>query len=186
MGVAAHAEERVVLVDEADRELGTEGKVAAHLAGKLHRALSVFVFNADGALLLQRRATGKYHSAGLWSNTCCSHPRPGEASAAAAHRRLMEELGFDCPLHTAGTCLYRRALPGGLIEHELDHIFVGCFDGVPSPDPDEVAEWKWVQVDDVAADLVVHPERYSAWFGLALDKVLTGRGGSRPELDAAD
>jgi isopentenyl-diphosphate delta-isomerase len=186
MGVAAHAEERVVLVDETDREVGTEGKMAAHLAGKLHRALSVFVFNRDGALLLQRRATAKYHSAGLWSNTCCSHPRPGEVPAAAAHRRLVEELGFDCPLQPAGTCLYRRALPGGLIEHELDHIFVGRFDGVPSPDPDEVAEWKWVQVDDVAADLRVHPERYSAWFGLALERVLVGRGGLRLVEDARD
>jgi isopentenyl-diphosphate delta-isomerase len=181
MGTAAPTEERVVLVDEADRELGTEGKMAAHRGGKLHRALSVFVFDRNGAVLLQRRAASKYHSAGLWSNSCCSHPRPGEAPSAAARRRLLEEMGFDCPLQPVGTVIYRRELPGGLIEHELDHLFVGRFDGVPSPSPDEVAEWKWAQVDDIVADLAANPGRYSAWFDLALEKVLNGAGcGNRP------
>ncbi len=114
---AADSEEQVVLVDEADRVVGTEGKKAAHIAGKLHRAVSVFVFNTDGKLLLQQRAASKYHYAGLWSNTCCGHPRPEEKTDHAAHRRLQDEMGFDCQLRRGFEFVYKRPLDGGLIEH---------------------------------------------------------------------
>ena len=171
---AVHTDELVVLVDEGDRELGTETKMHAHLAGKLHRAISVFVFNRAGEMLLQQRAASKYHSAGLWSNTCCSHPRPGELPESAAHRRLGEEMGFDCPLQRAFTFIYRRVLDNGLVEHEYDHVFVGRFDGILAPAPDEVADWKWVEVDEVVAGVSANPRRYSPWFGVALERVLGG------------
>ena len=171
---AVHTEDLVVLVDEDDRELGTETKMNAHVAGTLHRAISVFVFNRAGEMLLQQRAASKYHSAGLWSNTCCSHPRPGEPPESAAHRRLGEEMGFDCPLQRAFTFIYRRVLDNGLIEHEYDHVFVGRFDGVPAPAPDEVADWEWVGVDEVVAGVSADPQRYSPWFGVALESVLGG------------
>ena len=171
---AVHTEDLVVLVDEDDRELGTETKMNAHVAGTLHRAISVFVFNGAGEMLLQQRAASKYHSAGLWSNTCCSHPRPGEAPESAAHRRLGEEMGFDCPLQPAFAFIYRRVLDNGLIEHEYDHVFVGRFDGIPAPAPDEVADWEWVEVDEVVAGVSADPQRYSPWFGVALERVLGG------------
>ena len=166
------SQERVVLVDEYNRPLGTEAKMRAHRAGQLHRALSVFVLNRAGEMLLQRRAASKYHSAGLWSNTCCSHPRPGESPEFAAHRRLTEEMGFDCPLRAVFTFTYRRAFDNGLVEHEYDHVFVGRFDGTPAPASSEVAEWKWVGVDEVVADVAARPERYTAWFGAALEGLL--------------
>ncbi len=173
---AADSEELVVLVDEDDRVVGTEGKMAAHMAGKLHRAVSVFVFNTDGQLLLQRRAASKYHSAGLWSNTCCGHPRPGEEPERAAHRRLQDEMGFDCPLRSGFGFIYKRRLDGDLVEHEYDRVFVGHYDEAPSPAPDEVADWRWAGVDEVLTDLEATPQRYTAWFGLALEKVLEGSG----------
>lgn len=164
--------EQVVLVDEQDVAVGTLEKQAAHQRGALHRAVSVFVFDAAGRLLLQRRAASKYHSAGLWTNTCCSHPRPGEDVAAAAQRRLGEEMGFDCALERAGSFLYRAVLDHGLTEHELDHLFVGRFDGVPAPDPAEVGEWRWASLAGVRRDLAQRPEAFSAWFPLALARLL--------------
>lgn len=172
---AADSEELVVLVDEDDRVIGTEGKMAAHMAGKLHRAVSVFVFNTDGQLLLQQRAASKYHSAGLWSNTCCGHPRPEEETGPAAHRRLQDEMGFDCPLQPGCSFVYKRQLDDGLIEHEYDHVFVGHHDDAPAPTPAEVADWRWVGVDELLTDLEANPDRYTVWFGLALEKVLQGR-----------
>lgn len=168
-------EELVVLVDEDDHVIGTEGKMAAHIAGKLHRAVSVFVFNTDGKLLLQQRAASKYHSAGLWSNTCCGHPRPEEKTDHAAHRRLQDEMGFDCPLRRDFDFVYKRQLNGGLVEHEYDHVFVGHHDDAPSPAPAEVADWRWVGADEVLTDLEANPDRYTAWFGLALERVLERR-----------
>src|SRR5918997_6672888 len=126
--------EQVILVDEADREVGTGSKLEAHREGALHRAFSVFVFDRRGRLLLQKRAAGKYHSGGLWSNTCCGHPRPGEATAEAARRRLREEMNFDCELRAAFEFLYRAQFTNKLIEHEYDHVFVGEFGGVFVPD----------------------------------------------------
>jgi isopentenyl-diphosphate delta-isomerase len=165
----------VILVDRADRAVGTSEKRAAHVTGALHRAFSVFVFDAAGRTLLQRRATSKYHSGGLWSNSCCSHPRPGESTAVAGHRRLVEEMGFDCPLHTAFTFVYRADVGGGLIEHEYDHVFLGRFDGTPMPDPAEVEAWRWVDPHVLTGELRREPDRFTFWFRIAWDE-LRARG----------
>jgi len=162
-------DERVILVDEQDREVGSSEKLRAHLDGALHRAFSVFVFDALGRLLLQRRASAKYHSGGLWSNTACGHPRPGEATGAAARRRLREEMNFDCELRESFAFLYRAELGGGLVEHEYDHVFVGTFAGSPAPDPEEVEDWEWVALDDLRLALRDEPERYSYWLKLAVE-----------------
>jgi isopentenyl-diphosphate Delta-isomerase len=160
-------EEVVVLVDARDNEVGTAPKLQAHREGSLHRAVSVFVFNERGQTLLQRRAEGKYHSSGLWSNACCSHPRPGERPHAAAIRRLEEEMGVQSPLRHVFSFIYRAELDRGLSEHELDHVFVGRHDSDPSPDPEEVGEWRWVDPAELRSELRDHPERFSAWFPIA-------------------
>ncbi|MCH7476183.1 MAG: isopentenyl-diphosphate Delta-isomerase [Gemmatimonadetes bacterium] len=175
-------EERVILVDKQDREVGMDTKLAVHTSGKLHRAISVFVFDGEDNLLLQRRAETKYHSAGLWSNTCCGHPRPGENTHQAAHRRLREEMGVECPLHHVLSFVYQSDLGNGLSEHEYDHVFVGRIEAegseggtgkrTPVPNPDEVAEWCWLPVELVVKESAAHPERYTAWFGIALGKLL--------------
>lgn len=167
--------DHVILVDAADVPLGTAGKLEAHRAGALHRAFSVLVLNGRDELLLQRRARGKYHSGGLWSNSCCSHPRPGESTLDAAHRRLREEMGFDCPLSTACSFVYRAEVGGGLVEHEYDHIFLGRWDGAPEPDPAEVDGWRWVGLADVRRDVARRPARYTFWFRVALAE-LDARG----------
>ncbi|HWS52517.1 MAG TPA: isopentenyl-diphosphate Delta-isomerase, partial [Pyrinomonadaceae bacterium] len=146
-------------------------------AGALHRAFSVFVFDGRGRLLLQKRAAGKYHSAGLWSNTACGHPRPGEATAEAARRRLREEMNFDCELREAFDFIYRAELAGGLVEHEFDHVFVGFYDGEPAPDAAEVEDWKWVSMPELRRALESEPESYSRWLKLAV----AGRGWRRVE-----
>jgi len=169
------ARETVVLVDERDREVGQAPKLEAHANGALHRAFSVFVLNARGEVLLQRRADAKYHSGGLWTNTCCGHPRPGEDVADAARRRLREEMGFDCALEPAGTFLYRADVGAGLTEHELDHLFTGRHDADPSPDPAEASEWRWQLPDDALAEAEAHPERFTPWFPLALRALLGPR-----------
>ena len=157
-------EEHVVLVDEHDVPTGTLGKLAAHGGGGVrHRAVSVMLFRDDGAVLLQRRAPGKYHSPGLWSNTACGHPRPGEAAVDAARRRLADELGIDAALELATTFEYRAALDGGLVEHEIDHVFVGRTDAEPAPDPSEVDAWRWVMPDALAGEMAAEPARYTAW-----------------------
>ena len=168
------AREQVVLVDEDDREVGVAPKLDAHVRGVLHRAFSVFVLNARGELLLQRRADAKYHSGGLWTNTCCGHPRPGEPVADAARRRLAEEMGFDCALASLGSFVYRAEV-GPLTEHELDHVFIGHHERDPSPDPDEVADWRWQDVDATIAEARAHPDRFTPWFALALEELLHGR-----------
>ena len=145
--VGSAVEERVVLVDESDAEVGTLEKQRAHAEGRLHRALSVFVLNARGEMLLQRRASAKYHSGGLWTNACCSHPRPGEPVDAAARRRLREEMGIDCALEPAFAFTYRAEVGGGLVEHEYDHVFLARYDGDPAPSADEVDGWRWVPID---------------------------------------
>ena len=162
-------EECVILVDEQDRELGSCGKLRAHREGALHRAFSVFVFDDAGRLLLQRRARAKYHSGGLWSNTACGHPRPGEETAAAARRRLREEMNFECELREAFAFVYRAELAGGLVEHEYDHVFVGTFGGSPAPDPSEVEDWEWVAPEELRRGLRDEPARYSRWLKLAFE-----------------
>lgn len=162
------ADERVILVDRGDAVVGSAEKLAAHLDGALHRACSVFVFDGAGALLVQRRAAGKYHSAGLWSNSCCGHPRPGEGTLDAARRRLREEMGVDCELHAATAMRYRASLGAELTEHEFDHIFVGRWDGLPSLDPAEVDAYEWRALAALLTELGDHPSRFTVWFGPAL------------------
>jgi isopentenyl-diphosphate delta-isomerase len=161
--------EQVILVDEQDRELGFVEKLAAHRAGALHRAFSVFVFDARGRLLLQKRAAAKYHSGGLWSNTACGHPRPGEATDAAARRRLREEMSFECELREAFKFIYRASVGDALVEHEFDHVFVGEYMDDPAPDAAEVESWKWIALDDLRRDLVREPQAFSAWLKLAVE-----------------
>ncbi|MDD2240487.1 MAG: isopentenyl-diphosphate Delta-isomerase [Kiritimatiellae bacterium] len=169
-------EEQVILVDEQDRAIGAMEKVAAHENGGVrHRAFSVFIFDAQGRWLLQKRADGKYHFPGLWTNACCSHPRPGEATAAAAHRRLGEELGMDCPLTERFQFEYRAVSDAvGLTEHEIDHVFTGVFDGDLNPNPDEVGEVRWVTPTDLQHDLQANPAAFTPWFKLAVPRVRAG------------
>ena len=162
---------QVVLVDEEDREIGTMEKLDAHRRGLLHRAVSAFLLDSEGRHLLQRRADGKYHSAGLWSNACCSHPFPGESTDDAVSRRLREEMGVSVPLTPLFRYTYRAELDNGLIEHEVDHVFIGRLDGVPSPDPAEVSEWRWIAPDALAAELALAPGNFTAWFHLLLPQV---------------
>ncbi|MFL6208287.1 MAG: isopentenyl-diphosphate Delta-isomerase [Pyrinomonadaceae bacterium] len=161
--------EQVILVDENDRAVGVGEKLVTHRTGALHRAFSVFVFDRARRLLLQQRAATKYHSQGLWSNTCCGHPRPGEEITAAAHRRLREEMNIECELRAAFNFLYRAELAGQLIEHEYDHVFVGEYDRAPVPEPKEVADWKWLSMAELRQDLSRAPERYSYWLKAAIE-----------------
>jgi isopentenyl-diphosphate delta-isomerase len=180
------AEEKVVLVNERDEMIGLENKTQAHLLGALHRAFSVFILNANGELLLQKRAQTKYHSKGLWSNTCCGHPRPGETIEQASRRRLWEEMGIHSDLRKLFDFIYRANLDEGLIEHEYDHILIGWFDDAPQPDPDEVAEWKWADLKIVTVDLKAHPERYTYWFRISFDRFLQTIAAQQIDNDNGD
>jgi len=164
--------EEVILVNEYDHPLGLMEKMEAHEKGVLHRAFSVFVINNKNELLLQQRAFSKYHSGGLWTNTCCSHPRNGEENLDAAHRRLQEEMGFDCELTKLLDFVYRAELDKGLTEHEFDHVFVGTWDGVPKINAEEVASYKWMNVDAVEKDIAAHPEMYTEWFKIIYQNFL--------------
>lgn len=163
--------EQVILVDIYDNPLGTMEKMEAHIKAVLHRAFSVFVFNDRGELMLQQRAMSKYHSPGLWTNTCCSHPRPAEDVMQAAHRRLVEEMGFDCELTKRFDFVYKAQLEHGLSEHEFDHVLTGTYAGEPEINREEVMEWRWRSMNDIAADLKVRPEEYTIWFRIAFDRV---------------
>lgn len=156
--------EYVVLVDDDDRQICTVEKLDAHRTGALHRAFSIVIWNSDGRMLLQQRALNKYHSAGLWTNTCCGHPRPGEDIAHAAARRLSEEMGMTTPLSPLGTIRYRAAFDNGLIEHEIVHVFRGRDDGAVTPNPDEAAGYAWRTLEEVRGDVAAAPENYSVWF----------------------
>jgi isopentenyl-diphosphate Delta-isomerase len=172
--------EHVILVDAQDNEIGLMEKQEAHQKGTLHRAFSIFIFNTAGELLLQRRAWHKYHSGGLWTNTCCSHPRPGEGNLEAAQRRLQEEMGMTCTLAHAFSFLYEQAV-GDLIEHELDHVFIGVSDDLPTINPEEVAEWKAISMVDLGASMATQPEVYTVWFRLCLERVERFRQGGGME-----
>jgi len=165
-------EEFVILVDELDIPSGKMEKMEAHRKGILHRAFSVCIINESGDILLQRRALSKYHSAGLWTNTCCSHPRPGEELLHAATRRLREEMGFQCELRPAFSFIYRAELDHNLIEHELDHVFVGTWNASPVPNPEEVAEWKYLSPEELNTEISLHPEQFTAWFRILLPRLL--------------
>jgi isopentenyl-diphosphate Delta-isomerase len=164
VGAADNSADHVILVDADDRQIGTMGKLEAHQRGLPHRAISVIVRDSQNRLLLQQRAAGKYHSGGLWTNTCCSHPRPGEATVDAARRRLLEEMGINCDLAFLFATHYRADVGNGLIENEIVHVFGGRFDGTPDPDPSEVSHWRWVTSDEMAQDIAARPEIYTAWF----------------------
>jgi isopentenyl-diphosphate Delta-isomerase len=154
----------VVLVDLDDIETGIAEKLDVHRSGLTHRAISVLIRNAQGALLLQRRADGKYHSSGLWANACCSHPLPGENAADAAHRRLKQEMGIDCALLPLFKTHYRANVSNNLIEDEVVHVFGGRYDGPADPDSSEVSEWKWATLTDLKNDMSARPAAYAAWF----------------------
>jgi isopentenyl-diphosphate delta-isomerase len=154
-------------VDAQDRAIGTASKLAVHRSGTLHRAFSVVLFDPRGRMLLQRRARSKYHSGGLWTNTCCGHPRPDETLVAAARRRLAEEMGVSCDLRPVGAFTYRARI-GELEEHEYDHVLVGRFDGAPRPAASEVEDWRWVDPAAAAAELAEAPARFTVWFGRVL------------------
>lgn len=154
----------VILVDRDDNRVGWASKAEAHEKGLLHRAVSVLLFNSRGELLIQRRAADKYHSAGLWANTCCTHPSAGEENASAAVRRLREELGITASLQPFGSFIYCARLGRGMTEYELDHLFVGRSDADPAPDPAEVAECRYVSLPALRRDMARHPGRYAVWF----------------------
>jgi isopentenyl-diphosphate Delta-isomerase len=156
-------EELILLVDADDHIVGTGEKLDTHRKGALHRAFSVIVWNGSGQLLLQKRATRKYHSGGLWTNACCGHPRPEEDVKAAARRRLKEEMGFTCNLSALGTITYRAELDRGMVEHELVHVFRGVYDGTVTPDPAEAEDYRWASLPKLRSDIAAEPERYSAW-----------------------
>ena len=163
----------VVLVNAQDEPVGTADKLEAHEQGWLHRAFSVFVFDPEGRLLLQQRNASKYHSGALWSNTCCSHPRPEEEVDDAAQRRLQEEMGFQCALDSAFTFTYRAVLSDTMIEHEYDHVFIGQATPTVQPNADEVQDWRWMAPNELMADIAENPAHYTAWFRMAVERVLT-------------
>jgi len=164
-------EEQVVIVDSGDNELGTMGKLEAHQRVVLHGAISVLIFDHEDRLLLQQRALSKYHTPGLWTNTCCSHPAPGEAPIDAAHRRLRQEMGMATDLAFAFSFQYEAPFDNGLIEHELDHVFIGHSTAMPQINAEEARDFKWCTRQEIADELAQHPERFTAWFKLIYDRV---------------
>ena len=163
-------EERVILVNPQDEQIGTMPKMEAHEKALLHRAFSVFIMNDKGETLLQQRAASKYHSPLLWTNTCCSHQREGEDNIAAGKRRLREEMGFVTELNELFSFIYKAPFDNGLTEHELDHVMMGSYDADPVANPEEVADWKWMKPRDIETDISQHPERYTAWFKIIFTK----------------
>ncbi|MDX1277833.1 isopentenyl-diphosphate Delta-isomerase [Oceanihabitans sediminis] len=163
-------EEQVILVNERNEQIGLMPKLEAHEKALLHRAFSVFVFNDKNELMLQQRALGKYHSPGLWTNTCCSHQREGETNIQAGKRRLQEEMGFVTELEDSISFIYKAPFDNGLTEHEYDHVLLGKYNQEPKINPDEVAAWKWMPLEEVKKDMEMQPEHYTAWFKIIFDK----------------
>lgn len=164
--------EKVILVNEHDEELGEMEKIEAHEKALLHRAISVFIFNQKGEMLLQQRALKKYHSGGLWTNACCSHPRPGEDVAAAATRRLKEELGFETAIQKQFTFTYKSPFENGLTEHEFDHVFIGTYDGAIHPNADEVKDFCYKSMHEIAFNLNNQSNKYTSWFKIAFPRIM--------------
>jgi len=162
--------EFVILVDEQDNDIGVMEKIKAHQEGLLHRAFSVFIFNDKQELLMQQRALSKYHSAGLWTNTCCSHPRPNETVKDAANRRLFEEMGMSCDLKIKTNFIYKTPFENGLTEHEFDYVLVGNANQNPQINKEEVENYKWMSIIDIKKDIISNPNQYTSWFKIALEK----------------
>lgn len=165
----------LIIVDKKDKQIGTMEKLEAHKQGLLHRAFSIYLFNSKNELLLQRRAIDKYHSGGLWTNACCSHPKPGEDTDAAAHRRLSEEMNIRCELNKAFSFIYKKEVDNYLIEHELDHIYIGEIDFDPIPNEEEVMDWKFIELATLKKDIKQSPEKYTEWFKISLEKIIRFR-----------
>ena len=165
-------EEYVILVDEQDQPIGLMEKQAAHVTPHLHRAFSIFIFNSKGELLMQQRALSKYHSPGLWTNTCCSHPRAGETLEEATSRRLMEEMGMTCKMHEVYTFIYKAPVGEGLTEHEFDHVFIGQSDDIPVINHKEVESWKYMNIANLSNDILLCPECYTEWFKITFEEML--------------
>ncbi|PZQ89369.1 MAG: isopentenyl-diphosphate delta-isomerase [Flavobacterium johnsoniae] len=163
-------EEKVILVNERDEQIGLMPKLEAHEKAELHRAFSIFILNSRNEVMLQQRASQKYHSPLLWTNTCCSHQREGESNIQAGNRRLMEEMGFSTELKELFHFIYKAPFDNGLTEHELDHVMVGYFDGEPVINPEEVENWKWMDIDAIKEDMQMHPEKYTVWFKIIFDE----------------
>lgn len=164
-------EDKIILVNEHDDMVGTIDKMEAHKQGLLHRAFSVFIFNSKGEMLMQQRALTKYHSAGLWTNACCSHPMPGEKTIDAAQRRLMEELGFEAPIEKIFDFTYKAEFDNGLTEHEFDHVFAGEYEGEIDANPDEVKDFCYQEISEIKNMLQEHPQKFTAWFHIAFPKI---------------
>ena len=164
--------EQVILVNEQDEQTGVMEKMEAHQKALLHRAFSVFIFNDKGELLLQQRASDKYHSGGLWTNTCCSHPNPNEETIAAAQRRLKEEMGFTTKLSKAFDFIYKSEFSNGLTEHEFDHVFTGYYNCEIHPDEKEVKDYCYKTLDEIEDSLQTHPHKYTPWFKIAFPKII--------------
>jgi isopentenyl-diphosphate delta-isomerase len=162
--------EKVILVNEKDEQIGLMEKIEAHEKALLHRAFSVFVYNDKNEVMLQQRALSKYHSPGLWTNTCCSHQREGEANIAAGERRLMEEMGFTTKLEETISFIYKAPFDNGLSEHEYDYILIGKYNQDPNINPEEVAAWKWMGLEEIQKDLKENPDKYTAWFQIIFEK----------------
>jgi len=167
-------DENVILVDEKDMQIGIAGKTEVHVKGLLHRAVSVFIFNGKGELLLQKRARTKYHCAGLWSNTCCGHPLPGESPVDAAMRRLSFEMGMRVDLIYLNSFIYKADLKNGLIEHELDHVYYGVSESIPELNLKEADEWKYISRDELKMQLQNNPELYTPWLKICIDSMIMG------------
>ncbi len=163
--------ENVILVDSNDIEIGQMEKIEAHQKALLHRAFSVFIFNNKSQILLQKRNVDKYHSGGLWTNTCCGHPRPGESIDIAANRRLFEEMGFNTKLQKKFVFTYKADLENGIFENEIDHVFYGNFNSYPEPNPLEVSEWKFEDWATVIHDVRKNPQKYTVWFRICIEKI---------------
>ena len=165
-------EEQVILVDTKDNPIGKMNKLEAHQKGLLHRAISIFIFNSNGEMLLQKRALHKYHTPGLWSNSACSHPRANEFTKQAAERRLIEEMGISCDLYFSFSFLYKASFENGLIENELDHVFIGFSDDKPMFNPSEVCDYRYIYSEQLLKEIEDTPEQFTPWFKICLNEVL--------------
>lgn len=162
--------DQLILVDEEDNAIGHGEKMEVHEKGQLHRAFSIFVVNDKNELMLQKRALHKYHSGGLWANTCCSHPIKSEDQEVTVKRRLMEEMGFTCEIKPLFSFIYKASLDHGLTEHEFDHVYLGHYEGSPSPNPDEVGDWRWIGIETLKTDLVENSDQYVYWLQVAFQQ----------------